>query len=375
MKVGQREILSVQQYMILLIIFLIGTTVVVGSGEEAKQNLWIAQMIAMCLGIVLIYGYSYLVTRGGGKHLYELLVSTFGKKIGMTVSFGYVLYFFYIVTRNIRDLGELMKVTLMPVTPLEVISITMILVAFYILYLGLEVLGRITEFLAPLVIFFLLVIGVLIYLTGRMQIHHLQPVLAEGFQPILKAVFPTMLTFPYGETVVFMVFMTSVSRINKTGMRGIAAVIISGLLIVYADLVQLTTLGENVKNRSLFPLLIAAREIVIMEFFERIDILVVFILMIGILVKVCVFFYAGLKGIEFVFNIPYRVVLLPLTLIIPLYASLIAENIVSHFEEGLEKVPYLLHLPFQVGIPAILLTFLLFSNKKKKKKEGEVTHG
>ncbi|WP_088105352.1 GerAB/ArcD/ProY family transporter [Halalkalibacter urbisdiaboli] len=372
MNTARNETLSLWQFFLLVIVFTIGTTVVVGRGDDAKQDIWIAEIIAVFFGVGLVYFYYFVLKRGGGKNLYGLLVQVFGTKLGYVIVFGYANYFIYISTRNIRDFGELIKVTLMPVTPLEIISLSMMGVVFYVLFNGLEVLGKINEVLGPFLMTFLVLVGVMIFITGEIDVTNIQPVLAEGIKPIVKAFFPTMLTFPYGETVVFMVMMTSVSRFTAAGKTSAAAIVVSGLLIVYSNVVQITTLGEDVRNRSIFPLMVAAREIALLEFFERVDILVVFILMIGILIKVSVFFYAGVKGLEFLFHIPYRYLMLPITLLIPLFSSFIADHIVSHFEEGLLVVPYFLHLPFQIGIPLFLLIVLLIKQKMKiKGKRGE----
>lgn len=369
MNVNKNETISLWQLFVLMLVFLMGTAVVVGAGEEAKQDFWLAEVIAIGLGCGIVIGYYYLIRFGGNRHLYQLLNDQFGSIIGGIISYGYVLYFIYIASRNIRDLTELMRVTIMPLTPIEVVAIMMILLVTYTVFLGLEILGRVTEIVVPYIVGLILFIGLLLFVSGQLNFQHLQPILAEGFQPILNATFPTLLTFPYGEIIVFTVFMTSTNHLHYVGKVSVFSVLFAGILIVFSNLIQITTLGVDLKERSLFPFLVATREINILGFFERVDILVVFILTTGIFIKVSVFFLASLKGLEFVFNIQYRYLVIPMALLISYFSIVIASNMAEHFEEGLQLVPYVLHIPFQFIIPACIFLLLVI---KKMRKRGNI---
>ncbi|WP_332694758.1 GerAB/ArcD/ProY family transporter [Halalkalibacter lacteus] len=370
----KKENISLWQLFVLILIFVIGTTVVVGAGEEAKQDFWFAELIATAIGMAFAWGYYYFLRTSNGKNLYEVIEETCGRIIGKVLIFGYVIYFFYIVTRNIRDFGEMMKVTILPITPIEVISITMMFVVVFIVIQGVEVLARVTELFTPFLVFFLLLVFFLIFASEQIHFENLQPFLAEGFKPIFSSVFPLRSSFPYGEMVVFTVLMTSVTRFNYVGKVSVVSIMVGGLLITFSQVIQIATLGEDVKNRTLFPLLSASREISVMGFFERVDILVVFILMLGILIKVSILFYGGLKGLESIFNMSYRYFIIPISMCIPLFSIVNADNIVEHFEEGLLVVPYVLHLPFQMGIPILLLVLVLIRNRKNKKVAGGVKY-
>jgi spore germination protein KB len=368
MNANGNDKISLWQLFILIIIFAIGTAVVVGAGEEARQDYWIAEIIAASVGVGIILGYYYLISFADQKNLYQMLEFTLGKFIGHFICIAYVLYFFYIASRNIRDFGELMKVTILPVTPIEVISIIMMIPVMYTVYHGLEVLARVTEVISPYIIGILVIVGLLLFFSDQLQFIHLLPILGDGFGPVFEAVFPTLITFPYGEVIVFTVIMTSVTNFKYTGKVGAVAILLCGLLITYSNIIQVATLGVDLKVRTLFPLMTAAREIMLMDFIERVDILVVFILTSGVFIKVSVFFYAGLKGLEHVFSLSYRKFIIPLSTLIPFFSIINSRNIVEHFEEGLQVVPYIMHLPFQFGIPLVLFVILFIKKKKMKKK-------
>ncbi|KHF40411.1 GerAB/ArcD/ProY family transporter [Halalkalibacter okhensis] len=366
MKANGNEKISLWQLFILIMVFAIGTAVVVGAGEEAKQDYWIAELIATAMGVIIVWSYYQLISFADQKNLYEMLFFAFGKILGSFMCILYTIYFFYIASRNIRDFGELMKITILPITPMEVIVIAMMIPVLYTVYLGLEVLARVTEVISPYIFGILIIVGLFLFFSGELHFTHLLPILAEGFGPIFEAIFPTLLTFPYGEVIVFTVIMTATTKFSHVGRVGAAAVAVSGLLITYANIIQVAALGVDLKTRTLFPLMTAAREILLLDFIERVDILVVFILMCGVFIKVSVFFYAGLKGLEYVFSIPFKKYIIPIGMLVPFFAVLNSVNIVEHFEEGLVLVPYVMHIPLQFGIP-ILLFFIIWMKKRKKK--------
>ncbi|UII56468.1 spore germination protein [Cytobacillus spongiae] len=360
------EKISLWQLLILIIIFEIGSAAIVGIGNEAKQDAWIAIMATTIFGASLVAGYVFLLSKLPGKHLFELLSFCFGKWIGGLISYLYILYFFYISARVIRDFCELMASTIFANTPIEFLSITMMLIIIYMLYQGLEVLGRTSEIFFPYVFFFVLIIGISVYLSGEIKFTNLQPILAEGIRPIRQAIFPELLTFPFGEMVAFMMIIPYVTKFEKAMKVSIVAILITGVLLTYSSMVQILSLGHEMKERSNFPLLSAAREISLLNFIERVDLLVVFIVMFGIIVKVSIFFYGGVKGLEYLFHRPYRSFLFPIGMLIALFTILISENYAEHIQEGLEFVTKFLHIPFQLTIPFVMLPILWFKTRKKK---------
>ncbi|WP_216827729.1 GerAB/ArcD/ProY family transporter [Alkalihalobacterium elongatum] len=365
-----KERISLWQLFIILNIFLVGSAVVVGAGEEAKQDYWLAELIALSLGVIIVIGYFILLSRIPGKNIFELIEAGFGKVVGKAIIFFYIIYFLYIAARVLRDFGELILTTILPLTPVEVVPLVMCLLLAYALYLGIEVFARMTEVIGPFIVLSLLLVGVFLFIGGDLEFNRLLPVLEDGLGPVLDAVFPTMVTFPYGELIVCTILMTQTNHFHYVRKVGVIAVILSGLLIAYSNVIQITTLGVDIKVRSSFPLLVAAREIEVFDFFERVDILIVFTLMFGIMIKAGIFLYGGLKGLEHLFKIPYRAFLFPTSMLLAFFSVIIAENIVEHYEEGLALVPYFLHLPFQFGIPILLGLILLIKQRKSQSSTG-----
>lgn len=362
------EKISLWQLAVLIFTFEIGSVAVVGVGNISKQDAWIAVGLATILGMGLIAFYVFILKQLPGKNLFEIFTFCFGKWLGKVISFLYIIYFLYIASRVLRDFCELITTVIFENTPIEVIAITMMIAISYMLYLGLEVFGRTSEVFIPYVFTFIILIGFAILFSGEMEFKNILPILGEGFGPIIKHIFPGLLTFPFGEVITFMCIIPYVNNKKKVSKVSIFAVLASGVIIMYKRFIEIASLGTEQLDRTVFPLLSAAREISLLEFIERVDLVVVFIVMFGIVTKVGVFFYGGLKGLEHIINIPYRALVIPIACIICYCAIQISGNFAEHIEEGIEFIPLYMHVPFQIVFPMLMTPILIWKVKKQQRR-------
>ncbi|MEC1892883.1 GerAB/ArcD/ProY family transporter [Cytobacillus firmus] len=365
-----KENISLSQLLTLLINFLLGSAIVVGVGGDAKKDAWIAIAAAILIGFGIMLFYYFLISRVPGNNFFELMEFGFKRPLAIIFSITYVVYFLYLACRVVRDFGELIASAILPSTPIEIISLTICLLMAYILYLGLEVLGRTSEIFTPYLFGFLFLLTILLFASGNANLNEIKPVLGDGVKPVLKALFPTLIVFPFGELIAFTLILPVVTNFKYCLRVSLLGVAIAGALLLFAMFLMIVTLGADALLRSNFPMLSSAREVSIGNFIERIDALVVFIMMLGILVKGSVFMFAGLKGLEYTFRLPYRYFSLPVAMIVSAYSVLISVNFGDHWQEGLEMVPYCLHLPMQFGLPSLLLIAVLWKRRKKKAKPG-----
>ncbi|MCT8139436.1 GerAB/ArcD/ProY family transporter [Anaerobacillus sp. CMMVII] len=138
----------------LIIIFQIGSAVVVGVAQDAKQDAWIAIIIASWIGAFIIYTYAFILSYDVGKNLFEIMGQIFGRILAILLSLIYIFYFFYIASRVLRDFLEMLITYIFPSTPIEVLGISFMLVVLYVVYLGPEVIARTAETFAPYILVF-----------------------------------------------------------------------------------------------------------------------------------------------------------------------------------------------------------------------------
>ncbi|RXI99839.1 spore gernimation protein KC [Anaerobacillus alkaliphilus] len=366
---AQFEKISLFQLYILIIIFQIGSAVVVGVAREAMQDAWIAILIASLIGAGIIFVYSFILSYNIGKNLFEIMGQLFGRYIAVPITIVYAIYFFYISCRVLRDFLELLITTIFPTTPIEVLGIIFMLVVIYGVYLGPEVIGRIAETFVPYIALFLVATCIFLLAGGDVLFSNLQPILPEGFGRVIEALFPGLIGFPFGEAIVLTTIMALTHKFQHVSKVSVAAVISTGLLLAVIKIFKLSVLGPMLAERATFPLLNAAREISFAQFIERIDPIVIFVMMLGIFIKVSLFFFGGVKALEYVFQVPYRYFCIPLGLSIAIFSILISANYAEHIEEGIRFVPMYMHMPLQIGIPTIVAIVVFW--KKHSKKGGE----
>lgn len=371
----EKENISLSQLLTLLINFLLGSAIVVGVGGSAKNDAWLAILLGGLIGIVIITLNHFFILRFPDKNIFQMFEFCIGRKITIVCTFMYIVYFLYISCRVIRDFGELMATAILPNTPIEMMSLTFCLLMAYIMYLGIEVLARTSEIFTPYLFGFLLLLAIFLFASGSVEFKQVQPILGEGIMPVIKTAFTELAFFPFGEMIAFSVIYASLTNKKYSLRVSIVGVGLATLLLSVSSLLMIVSLGVDSVSRSNFPLLSTARVVSIGNFIERIDAFVVFIIMLGVFIKGSILFFAGLKGLEYIFNLPYRYFVFPVSMIISLFSILVSVDFADHIQEGIKMVRYYLHLPFQVVFPFILFLLVLWKQWKGKSKSKGDEHG
>ncbi|WML44220.1 GerAB/ArcD/ProY family transporter [Neobacillus sp. PS3-40] len=355
------------QLFVLVVLFEMGSALVVGLATSAKQDAWIAVVLGMVGGAVLYLIYHRLFMFYPDIPLTSYVQKITGKYIGRFIAFLYIIYFMYVSARVLRDFGELLTTTIYSSTPLFIINTLMILTIIYAIQKGFEVIARVGELFFILV--YILAIGgvLLVAFSGLVHVDNLRPILENGVMPVLKITVGQTLTFPFGEMVVFTMLLPYLNEPKKAKLVCLGGIILSGINITITTLVNIAVLGADLYARSPFPLLNTIGKIQIGNFIERLDVFFMLYLMVGGFFKITIFFYAALAGTADIFKFKSQKKLcFPIGLIILFASMTIASNYAEHAKEGLKVIPIYLHWPFQIIIPAILLIIAYFRNRKKQ---------
>lgn len=358
--------ISTHQLFVLIVLFELGSAILVPLAVEAKQNAWLAILIGLSGGLCLFLIYYALFSYYPDIPLTEYLQKILGSFVGKILAFLYILYFIYISARVLRDFGELLITVFFPESPLFIMNALMIIVVVYTIRKGIEVLARTGE-LIFIIIALLGISGfILISISGSMHISNLQPVLEEGLRPVLKTAFTT-LYFPFGEIIVFTMifpFLNKPEKVMKTGLYGLG---LSGVILALIMTINISVLGVSLLSRTQFPLLSTIQTIELAGFLERLDVTFMLSSVFAGFFKLGVFFYASVEGTTNLFQIKESSVLVyPMGFIVLLLSILIASNFSEHVYKGLEVAPLYIHLPFQLVIPLFLLLIAFIKNRKGK---------
>lgn len=360
------------QLFCLMFMFELGSSIVVGVGLQAKQDAWLAIMLGMLNGILLFLIYFYLFLQYPDQPLTSYIPKIIGKYLGIPLSFIYILYFLYIAARVLRDFGDLLTTSSLDKTPLITINGLMILLITYGIYIGIEVIGRTSETIF-IILLFTSVIGFLLTVSsGVIHAENLLPILENGWKPVIITVYTQTYTFPFGEMIVFTMILPTLNDKSLAKKIGIYAIIASGLTLSITIALEVSLIGVNGAVASQFPLLETLAKVNIANFIQRLDVIVIATLILGVYIKISVFFYAGFLGFVNLFHLTKKkqknYCLLILSVVILISSVKMASNFTEHIAVGLKWVPIYLHLPLQTGIPFILLISVLIRKVFRKNK-------
>jgi spore germination protein KB len=139
--------ISASQLFILMVLFELGSALLVPLAIRAKQEAWLAILFGMLGSFVLFLVYHKLYTYYPDLLPTEYMQKILGKVMGTVLAFVYILYFMYDASRVLRDFGEMLLTFAYPDTPLFIANALLILVIIYATRKGIEVIARSGELL------------------------------------------------------------------------------------------------------------------------------------------------------------------------------------------------------------------------------------
>ncbi|MED3727700.1 GerAB/ArcD/ProY family transporter [Priestia filamentosa] len=367
--------ISVIQLFALMFIFEMGTAVVTSYGINAKKDVWLAILLGMFVGVVFFFVYYFLFRQYPNLPLTGHTRKIFGKYLGWIIGLLYVLYFLYNAADNIRSFGDLLLSSILPQTPLLAIIILFVLTMCYVLYLGIEVVGRTAEVFIVILILFGITGNFLALISGDIDLDKVRPFLENGWTPILTTALLETSNFPFNQLIVFMTLLPYLNRPRLIKKVWLSALISGGLILSWTASLNIAIIGVEEVKKSTFPLLLTVGKINLLEFIQRLDVIVVFTLLITVFFKASIFFYGALIGIVDLFKLKnHQQIILPIAFIIIFLSMAMASSYSEHTEEGIYFNRYII-IYFHVIIPLLMLLVTLIRNRFKKKSRLKKSNG
>ncbi len=360
-----KEIISIRQGIYMVAMFITSSFMVINSGDETRQDMWIVILIAMAISIPILFVYSYLLKLHPGKNLFDIFIDIYGKIAGRIFCLLYCWYAFHLGALVIRDFTEFVTTISFPETPQPVIAIFIGLLCIWIVKAGVEVMGRWSSFVFPLVAT-IIIITVALSATKADMIN-LRPVLYDGIQAVLPGAF-SVFAFPFAELVVFTMVFDSLKDIKKCFRVLLIGTLIGCFFMVIIAVRNIVVLGVEYSIDLYFPSYVAVRTLNIGDILQRFEVVVAITFILGGFIKISSCIYATVKGLSKIFNIDnYRSVTAPVGFLMMNLAWILFSSLTELFEWTINFYHYYA-LPFQVIIPIITLIVAKvkagFKNKK-----------
>ena len=345
------EVISERQGTILIILFIIGSTFLIGSGGQAKQDAWISVIIAISWSIILLLIFSRILSLYPGKDLFDILQIIMGKFIGKIISILMIWFAFHLGTLVLRNLSEFTNILVFPNTPVVLPIFFFIILIIWSLKSGIEVLGRWSEFFVWFVIIIFLTTFVL--LISQMDMSNLRPILNNDIRSILRGAFSGF-TFPFGQTVVFTMVFSNISKVKSYKKIFIVGLLVSGVVIFLTTLGNILVLGSETISRVYFPSTMSVSLIHIGDILQRLDITVVIVFLVCVFVKVSICMFAVCNGISKVLGFDdYKFIVTPVTLLMLSFSFFIHKSTMEMSSWAADIWPYYSFV-FEVIIPLVI---------------------
>lgn len=358
----ESQTIGVHQFTILVIIFGIGTSILIAPAAlaaVAKQDAWISSIIGILAGFLPIIVYVTLSKKYPNRTIIEINELVFGKWLGKTISVLYLSYFFVLSVLLLGDVGYFLTTEVMPETPIVFIMGCLMIVIILATRKGLVVIARGAEVFFPWIV--LLLVMVIIMLLPEIEIRKIEPVLENGLIPSLEGSYPFMSLQEY---IVLMMIYPFVKVSKKKAPAFFVGTLLAGIVLIIIILVCILVLGASLTESSMYPTFMLAKKISIGNFLERLEVIVGGLWFVTITFKLIITFYAVTVGTSQLlqFN-SYTFLTIPIGMLITAMVQPTYTNIV-YVMNFIQKVWPAYSLTFMVVLP--LLTWLLSLIRKRK---------
>ncbi|OFW80336.1 MAG: hypothetical protein A2201_12855 [Alicyclobacillus sp. RIFOXYA1_FULL_53_8] len=297
-----KQQLSAFELISLLIWAVMGTGVLTlpwAIGQFVVRDAWISGLLIIVIQIIVAMLVTWYVRVLPNQSLVEGLQTALGPWLGRLLAVWFLLWLYLLNAMIVREMTLFLEETVLPRTPIYVLSGLFVLAAAYAVSQGIETMGRVAQLLTPFA--FVITAALFVFALPQADFHQIAPVLADGWLPVWRgAVLPWTWSV---ELVTVLQFVTTVKNAPKTlGKYVLLSGALMALLGVFAEIIITSVLGYQ-RTSAMFPVLEVVRTIHVGQFFERLDPLYVMGATVLIAIKTSVFQYAMVTGIQQVFKL------------------------------------------------------------------------
>lgn len=329
--------------------------------NQSRQDGWIAAIVGTIFGLIGIIALVKLSQLFPGLTLIEILFKHFswpGKIIGVL----YLIYFYLMVILATRLFAEAYN-RIMVETPMWTFVTVILLLSAFIVYLGLETMGRLNQIMLPVLVIF--AIAVVILTMGKEKDYtNLLPILGNGITPVAIGSLTVMGWF--GEFVIMGMILPYVQQPKKLVKTGTWAAIITLIFFLGPITGPIATFGPVEAAKLVFPTFSEVRYITAGEVINRFDSIAILFWTVGLMIRISLFYYGLSLGIGQALRLTtYQPLVIPLAWLIGVGSFLLAKNY-AELNEFLFQSYVPLNLLMGAAVPLILV-FLGKLNSKHHK--------
>jgi spore germination protein KB len=358
------EKLKMKHLKFLMVLFIIGSTIIVGVSNNSSQDSWIAIILSVIMVIPVILMYARIISLNPEESFFDISVKLFGRIIGTIINILMIWYALHLGTLVLCNFVKYTEMTTLQNTPGIIISIFLLIVAVYIGKSTILTFGK-WAIVALSIIVFIIIITIFISIPN-IHINHMFPIMDHSVSTILIDSFNNF-AFPLAESVLFLCLGCFIKKEDSPYKLYRFGIMVGGIILLIIFLRNLTVLGIQMLNDTYFPSFIAVRVVGIGEFFTRIEGVITINFILAGITKISVCLIVVAKGISKVINVEnYKDLIIPSCLLFLTLCSILYESVLQMYD--FLKVYAIYSFPFQVIIPLAMWIASEIRNRKEKRK-------
>lgn len=262
--------------------------------NDAQQDAWISSIIAGAAGLLIAYVSTKLSVLFPGQSIVQYSQAILGKWLGKLMIIPFFIQWYSVLGVILKEFGDFTIMTLLPGTPLWIITITMTLMLIFITFMGgIEAIGRCSELFGP----FILTMIVLILLLNFpvMDWTRILPIYSDnGIIPIFKGVLSPVSFL--GEVCMLTMLISFMKKPMEAPVRAILGLSVASFLLLVSCLFVIMVFGPGLSANMSHPFFEMVRFISFGGFVENIDVFIVLIWIISVFIKLSLYFFISCYG-------------------------------------------------------------------------------
>lgn len=236
--------------------------------ETTKTDGWITTILGGIVALINFYIICRLAKRFPGDTLVEMAFKVLGKFLAIPVLLVVALYFLNTIAAVLRIFGEVVKMTLLIRTPIEIIMIALLILVLLLARSGIEAIVRFDEAIF-IILFVLSIFGIILALPGA-DFTNLLPFMRTDVKDLLLGTFQT--TYSYAGFELVLLIVPFIKKPDKIFRTGISAFVVVILTYSAAVILSIAYFGIAEVKQLIWPTLSLIRSIEVEgSFVERLE--------------------------------------------------------------------------------------------------------
>ncbi len=325
------------------------SSILTGMGT-AKQDMWLSILLSGLMFLPVVLVYSRICALCPQQGLYEIIQTLFGKIIGFVLTLLFSVYALTIAALTLRNFVEFTVVIALEDTPKIPLMMAILFTVVFLARQGLSVFGKWSTIICVMILVNLAF--TLLLSLDVIEVSRIKPILDHSFSELTGNA-TSIGAIAIGETVLIMTFMGQVGEGKSAYKVYLWGLLIGIMALALVSLRNLLILGPEMVAAAKFSGYMAVRIVHMGTFFERMESIISFNLILMGITKITLCLFAAAMGTAKLLKIDDdRKLLVPVSLLVLALCSVVFKTAFEMFDFA--WMYKYVAFPIQIVIPVIL---------------------